>query len=253
MPDNTASVIERNSPTPYYDQLFVILSERIASGTIPVGEKLASEHELCEEFGLSRATVRQALSKLENEGLAERIPRRGVFAAAPGTASSWVVQDAEGFLDSQVRHGRKGVTTAVVNARFIEAPDRVRKALDVADNKVFAIERVRSLDGSRALFSTNWIPGAAGRLISDASAVLSGESSLKSALADAGFEIVRARRTIHGLGAPGYVARHLGIQEGHPLLRIDSTSWTRGDRAVDYYETWVLTDTVPLEINISNS
>ena len=221
MPDNTASVIERNSPTPYYDQLFVILSERIASGTIPVGEKLASEHELCEEFGLSRATVRQALSKLENEGLAERIPRRGVFAAAPGTASSWVVQDAEGFLDSQVRHGRKGVTTAVVNARFIEAPDRVRKALDVADNKVFAIERVRSLDGSRALFSTNWIPGAAGRLISDASAVLSGESSLNSALADAGFEIVRARRTIHGLGAPGYVARHLGIQEGHPLLRID--------------------------------
>ena len=87
MPDNTASVIERNSPTPYYDQLFVILSERIASGTIPVGEKLASEHELCEEFGLSRATVRQALSKLENEGLAERIPRRGVFAVAPGTAS----------------------------------------------------------------------------------------------------------------------------------------------------------------------
>ena len=82
MPDNTASVIERNSPTPYYDQLFVILSERIASGTIPVGEKLASEHELCEEFGLSRATVRQALSKLENEGLAERIPRRGVFAGA---------------------------------------------------------------------------------------------------------------------------------------------------------------------------
>ena len=50
--------------------------------------------------------------------------------------------------------------------------------------------------------------------------------------------------------APKDVARHLGSDPGGCVLRIRSLSWDEHDRRFDYYQTWVLTDTVPLEVNI---
>ena len=65
-----AHTIERVSPVPYYEQLYEILREQISQGEIAEEERLPSELELCREFGLSRATVRQTLTKLENDGYA---------------------------------------------------------------------------------------------------------------------------------------------------------------------------------------
>jgi GntR family transcriptional regulator len=244
--------IERASPVPYWEQLLGILKGRIVSGEFPIDERLPSELELSREFGLSRATVRQTLSKLESEGFARRVARRGVFAVSPDPSPGWIVQDAEGFLESQIRHGRTGVETAVTEAGFITPPPHVSEALQVgADEKVFAIKRARSLDGEPALFSTNWFPSDVGAVIAAASDVLNGTGSVNSTLRGAGFVINGARRVIHAMRAPKEVAQHLGIKPGAPVLRIRSLSWDQNDRRFDYYETWVLTDTVPLEVNVA--
>ncbi len=244
--------IERTSPVPYYEQLFDILRNRIVNGEFPIDERLPSELELCREFGLARATVRQTLSKLETEGYARRIARRGVFAATPEPASGWIVQDTEGFLESQIRHGRTGIETRVIDAGFVEPPPHVKEALRLADGEdVFEIERVRRLDGDLALFSINWFPRDAGEVISTAGDVLNGTGSVNNTLRNAGFVTHGAQRVIHALGAPEQVASHLGVPVGHPVLRIRSLSWDQGDRRFDYYETWVLTDTVPLEVNVT--
>lgn len=246
--------IERMSPVPYYEQLFGILKDRIISGAFPADERLPSEHELCREFGLSRATVRQTLSKLEAEGFARRVPRRGMFVSAPEETPGWIVQDSEGFLESQIRHGRTGIETTVVDARFIAAPQHVADALRVrANEEVFALQRVRSLEGKIALFSTNWFPGRLGRTVSAAEDVLNGAGSLSSTLRRAGFVTSNAHRVIHALPAPEDVAAHLHVSVGHPLLRIRSRSWDQHDTLFDYYETWVLTDVVPLEVNVAAS
>ena len=50
--------INRQSPVPYYQQLVDVLAERITAGLVQTGERLPSENELCNEFGLSRATRR---------------------------------------------------------------------------------------------------------------------------------------------------------------------------------------------------
>lgn len=56
--------------------LLDILRERIARHDLPPGVKLR-EAELSEEFGVSRARVREILGALEQRGLIERIPNRG--------------------------------------------------------------------------------------------------------------------------------------------------------------------------------
>lgn len=63
------------SPLPLYHQLAALLSERIASGELSVGERLPSEPELSRVHGIGRPTVRQATELLVQRGLLER--RRG--------------------------------------------------------------------------------------------------------------------------------------------------------------------------------
>lgn len=243
--------IERESPVPYYEQLFIILRDRVRSGGFPADARLPSELELCREFGLSRATVRQTLSKLESEGYARRVARRGMFAATPQQSTGWIVQDAHGFLESQIRQGNSGTTTRVISAEFVEPPQHVAEALRVEPGEqVYALERVRSLDGVVAMFSTNWFPADVGQMMSAATDVLDGTGSVNSTLAAAGFVTSSARRVIHALQAPGDVVTLLGIDAGDPVLRVRSLSWDHSDKRFDYYETWVLTDVVPLEVNV---
>lgn len=58
------------------DQLYGQILEQIVSGLLQQGEKLPSEHQLADAFEVSRPVVREALRKLQEDGLAEA--RRGV-------------------------------------------------------------------------------------------------------------------------------------------------------------------------------
>ena len=247
-----SQTIDRESPVPYYEQLFGILRDRVKSGSFPTDERLPSEQELCREFGLSRATVRQTLSKLETEGFARRVARRGVFAAIPEQSSGWIVQDAQGFLESQIRQGKTGIETQVVSAQFIDPPQHVADALRTGTgDTVFALERVRSLDGTIAMFSTNWFPSDVGQTMAGATDVLDGTGSVNSTLLAAGFVTSGAQRVIRAMNAPEHIAAHLGIGQDAPVLRVRSLSWDHNDKRFDYYETWVLTDVIPLEVNVA--
>ena len=66
LPETT---IDRDSPVPFYFQLSELLEHEISVGRWDPGFRLPSESELCTHFGLSRTTIRQALARLEQEGL----------------------------------------------------------------------------------------------------------------------------------------------------------------------------------------
>ncbi|GAA1000313.1 GntR family transcriptional regulator [Acrocarpospora macrocephala] len=61
-------------------QIVDLLREEIVSGTLKAGQQLKQD-ELREDFGVSPGPVREALRVLENEGLVEHFPNRGVFVA----------------------------------------------------------------------------------------------------------------------------------------------------------------------------
>ena len=243
--------IQRDSPVPYYEQLYGMLRSRILDGGFAPDERLPSELELCRDYGLSRATVRQTLSKLETDGYARRVPRRGFFAAIPTPSSGWTVQ--EGFLESQVRSGRSGISTTVVGAAFVVPPPQVADALQVGAAEVFALERVRSLDGRIGMFSTNWFPEEVGREMAAAADVIDGTGSVNETLRRGGHVTTGAQRVIHALRPPADIAAHLGVGPDEPVLRVQSLSWEAAGRRFDYYETWVLTEVIPLEVSVAAS
>lgn len=73
----------KSEPVPLYYQLNEVLRTQIQSGELAAGQSIPSERELCEQFGVSRATVRKALDALVQEGLLVREHGRGTFVAQP--------------------------------------------------------------------------------------------------------------------------------------------------------------------------
>jgi multiple sugar transport system substrate-binding protein len=71
--------IDRNSPIPIYHQLQTLIREKIACGAWRPGDRIPTEHDLCEMYNISRSPVRQALSELAQEGVLVRRPGRGTF------------------------------------------------------------------------------------------------------------------------------------------------------------------------------
>lgn len=80
---------------PRYLQLAQTLLNEIESGQYPVGSQLPTEFELCEQFGVSRATAREALKRLVQMGLVVRQPRVGTTVRARNASSAYRQSTAE--------------------------------------------------------------------------------------------------------------------------------------------------------------
>lgn len=75
----TEQKVDRYSPMPVYQQIANDIITRINQAEWGIGDKLPSENELSEEYDASRVTIRQALAKLESDGLIDKQRGRGAF------------------------------------------------------------------------------------------------------------------------------------------------------------------------------
>ncbi len=71
--------LDPDSAVPLYHQLKQQLMDEIIAGTYRPGDRLPTEHELCQQHGISRTPVRKALTELADEDVIVRIRRRGTF------------------------------------------------------------------------------------------------------------------------------------------------------------------------------
>lgn len=95
------------APVRAYDEVARQLRELMERGDLKAGDRLPPERELATQFGVSRATVRQALSALQSAGLVESHVGRGTFAVNTGPTTSVTglvetLRDARGTLGDQL-------------------------------------------------------------------------------------------------------------------------------------------------------
>lgn len=76
-------MLDENAPVSLQFQMKEILTQKIKSKEWPAGMCIPSEKKLCELFGVSRMTVREALKDLENEGYITRKQGKGTFVCFP--------------------------------------------------------------------------------------------------------------------------------------------------------------------------
>lgn len=78
-----AKIRPQDRPPSVTRQVADHLARLIVSGTLAAGERLPGETVLARRFGVSRPTVREALSRLERRRLVEIRPRSGTYVLAP--------------------------------------------------------------------------------------------------------------------------------------------------------------------------
>jgi GntR family transcriptional regulator len=96
-------IIDHKSSTPLYEQVRLILQDRILLGEFSSGMLLPTEFQLCEQYGISRITVRNALEKLERFGLIERVQGRGSIVKKRDVKTSNM--EVRGFTQSMQMKG----------------------------------------------------------------------------------------------------------------------------------------------------
>ncbi|MEE8394048.1 MAG: UTRA domain-containing protein [Rhodospirillales bacterium] len=121
----------------------------IEAGTLAPGTRLPPERALAEEFSITRVTVRQALIRMEAEGLIFREQRRGWFVSPPRVHYDPTANTS--FTESITEQGRVAGTT-VLSKQQVAASKWESTHLGCAvGDPVFIISRLRTVDGRPVL------------------------------------------------------------------------------------------------------
>lgn len=86
------------APASLTDEAYAALEERIVTLELLPGASL-SEHELCQEIGLGRTPVREALQRLAREGLVAILPRKGIRVTATDPGRQLMVLEVRRALE----------------------------------------------------------------------------------------------------------------------------------------------------------
>jgi GntR family transcriptional regulator len=202
------------SSAPLHQSVFAELGRRIVAGVYPIGSALPSEAQLCDEFGVSRGTVRQALGSLRTEGLIG-----GGQGRPPVVRSRAVPQSFDTFLSFSrwVRGiGRvPGQRTVEIARRGIHGD--AADALGLEEGTlVVQLLRLRLLDGEPAMVERSNFLDPAGRILL---AFDTDSGSLYSHLIENGIVIASARHVIDAVAADEVDAELLEVPVGTALLR----------------------------------
>ncbi|WP_263263172.1 UTRA domain-containing protein [Pseudomonas sp. RIT-PI-S] len=149
-------------PHPQYLRIHDALATDLAGGRLLAGERFPTERELAERFGCTRVTLRQALQRLEAEGVIYRGHRRGWFVSpAPIRYDPTRVT---GFMEYVSAQGREPRTECLLAERRPAEPWLAARMGLAAGTWVYRLERRRWVDGRPVLLESNvlredWCPG----------------------------------------------------------------------------------------------
>lgn len=135
MVDDQNITIDRESYEPAYAQLVRILVGQIAAGSFRPGDRLPSEAQLCERYGVSPMTVRRVVNILADQGLVITERGRGTFVRPLELGTATFDLD---ILQQLFRDGDQS-TVKFLEARITSAAKRVARklAIEVGDRTVF--------------------------------------------------------------------------------------------------------------------
>jgi GntR family transcriptional regulator, phosphonate transport system regulatory protein len=210
--------VRRASGVPIYVQVAEDLEGAMLRGEYGVGDRLPTEHALAGRYGINRHTAGQALNQLQSKGLVIRVRGRGTFVR-PGRVD-YRVAERMSFTDSVARAGLTP-SRRILGVRRVRALGRISAAMKVpAGEPLVSRESVNyagevPLDHAVKHFREGFFPGIAELLARPRSS----RALIKSHY---GVELYRACSTFEIEPADVAYARHLGVQPGAALLRVES-------------------------------
>jgi GntR family transcriptional regulator len=212
---------------PKYYRLKEALLEII--GEVPPGAVLPPERVLCETYGVSRTTVRQALGELLVEGRLYRLQGKGTFVARPKVVQTLALTSYT--QDMQAR----GLAPAsrLLGADRAHADPEVAEMLELEPHsEVLRVERLRLADHEPMAVETLFVDAVRfPRLERQLSHTRSFYELLQN---EYGIQLADGEETIESALASPADARLLSTEVGAPMLLLTRRTWDAQQRPVEF-------------------
>lgn len=147
--------IQLGSKLPLTYQLMMIIKRNIVSNSLKPGSQLPTEEEFCKAYDISRSTVRNALSELEEEGLIDRVRGKGTFISKNKLRRK--MEQVYSFTHEMVALGLKP-SSRILEFEEVEAGDLSRIFRISPDDLIYHIMRVRQANAEPLLLETTYVP-----------------------------------------------------------------------------------------------
>jgi DNA-binding GntR family transcriptional regulator len=205
---------------PRYQQLSAVLAREIRDGRHPVGSLLPPEPQLCERFGVSRHTLREAVRKLCEQGLVTRHQGIGTRVQAARAAAPQRYLASLGSLQELMQYTQQ-TRLKRLSHRTLQADAALARQLRCEPGQAWLeIEACRyPADGEQPLVHMHIyvLPEAAGMLadLDDGNAWVFGLLEKHG-----GERIVEAQQVVGAVAMPAASARVLGVKPRTPGLLV---------------------------------
>lgn len=228
------AAIDRNSPMPLWAQVLDDLRRRLDAGEF--AEEFPTDIDLIQHYDVSRHTAREAVRRLQDEGIVTRERGRGTFVRTPsieqGTGALYSLfrsLEARGIVQRSHVIDLSAVKDTTVAARF-ERP---------ANASFVRLERLRYADDVPLAHDVAWIPASIGDPLLEVDFT---HTALYDELqARCGVRPMSGTENISTELPPKSERELLRISAKQPVFRIERTSFD-GDDMIEWRETLVRGD-----------
>lgn len=225
-----------DSNAPKYELIADDIRRNIEDGSLGPGERLPTVVELCEIYGVSKATVRKAMERLTELGLVSSRRGSGTFVKnvvdeGQDTLYLGVTDKAAGFT-AEHAGDKAEVTSIVYDFSIVIPPKEVARRLDMApDDFAYYDVRVRCLDGvpvviERTYMPLDLVPGLKRHHL---------EGSIYRYLReDLGLTLKSFHRILRAVAATAEEAERLNCEKGAPLFEIEQLGFLDSGEPFEY-------------------
>ncbi len=229
--DRFGTPLDREGPTPIFAQIRARLEEAIAAGELAPHQRIPSERQLTDRFGVSRMTVRQALDALIHDRLLYSRPGKGTFVAERKIIEQPLAHLTSFTEDIRARGMRP--SSRLLAGRIVQASFEMARLFGLAPTvEIVQVTRLRLADGEPLAMEAVHIPSALvpGLLERD----LERESLYTILGRDYGLALMSARQTIEAAEPTAEEQHTLGLEGPRPVLRISRLTSDTNGRIVEY-------------------
>jgi len=242
-------VLDKQLPIPLYHQLKAIVLGQIEAGELKPNDRLPAEEEIAERYGISKATVRQALNELALEGLVRREQGRGTFVTEPRLGHG--PRELSSFTQEMSKHGLRA-SSRLLTQEEVEAEATVAEKLGLKlGDAVCRLRRLRMADGEpmgvqTAYLPSDLVPNLAGEDVEHTSLyeVLEKKYSLVPA---------RAQETHFAVLVGHEEAKLLGVAEGSPGMAAERVTFLSSGRPLELVHSVMRGDRYKIFLDLTRS
>lgn len=245
--------VQSDHPIPLYSQIKNNLRMQIINGAYQPLDRIPSESELTQKFGVSRITVRQALGDLEKENLIFKVPGKGSFVSGPQQKSKSFqeLSRLQGFAEAMSPQGHE-TWNKLLGIKTVPAYREVATRLDLNEGSpVTEIRRIRYLDHEPLSLDITYLPFDLGqKLVHEDLATRDIFIILEN---DYGIALGYADLSIEAASADNLLANLLHIAEGNPILRIERLTHTHAGKPIDFEYLYCRSDNFQFRMRVQRN